>query len=59
VTVIGLSVRADQDYVDAMINAGAIELLPKENAIQDLYGAIQRAMALRNNPSSTMQEPSS
>jgi DNA-binding NarL/FixJ family response regulator len=59
ITVIGLSVRADQDYVDAMRKAGAVELLPKENATEDLYGAIQRAMALRNHPSSTMQEPSS
>jgi DNA-binding NarL/FixJ family response regulator len=59
ITVIGLSVRADQDYVNAMRNAGAAELLRKENATEDLFGAIQRAMALRNNPSSTMQEPSS
>ena len=57
ITVIGLSVRADQDYVNAMRNAGAAELLRKENATEDLYGAIQRAMALRNNPSPTMQEP--
>jgi DNA-binding NarL/FixJ family response regulator len=50
VIVIGLSVRADQDYVEAMMNAGAVELLPKETATEDLYGAIQRAMGLRNNP---------
>jgi DNA-binding NarL/FixJ family response regulator len=57
--VIGLSVRVDQDYVDAMRNAGAMELLPKENATKDLYGAIQRAMARRNHPLSIMEEPSS
>jgi DNA-binding NarL/FixJ family response regulator len=56
ITVIGLSVRADQDYVDAMRNAGAGELLPKENATQDSYGAIQRAMALRDNPLSITNE---
>jgi DNA-binding NarL/FixJ family response regulator len=50
ITVIGLSVRVDQDYVDAMRNAGAMELLPKENATKDLYGAIQRAMARRDGP---------
>ena len=50
VTVIGLSVHADRYYLDAMRGAGAVELLPKENATEDLYGAIQRAMGLRNNP---------
>ena len=50
ITVIGLSVHADRYYLDAMRNAGAVELLPKENATEDLYGAIQRAMGLRNNP---------
>jgi DNA-binding NarL/FixJ family response regulator len=56
ITVIGLSARADQDYVDAMRNAGAGELLPKENATQDSYGAIQRAMPLRDNPLSITNE---
>jgi hypothetical protein len=56
--VIGLSVRADQDYVEAMRNAGAVELIPKENATKDLYGAIQRAMALRDNPPSVTNESS-
>ena len=50
ITVIGLSVRADRDYVQAMTNAGATELLSKENVTEDLYAAIQRAMALRNHP---------
>jgi DNA-binding NarL/FixJ family response regulator len=50
ITVIGLSVRVDRDYVDAMRNAGAAELLPKENATEDLYGAIQRAMARGKHP---------
>ena len=49
ITVIGLSVRADQDYVDAMRKAGAAELLSKESVTEDLYATIQRAMALRDN----------
>jgi DNA-binding NarL/FixJ family response regulator len=44
IAVIGLSVHADGDYVDAMLNAGAITLLPKEKAIEDLYAAIERAV---------------
>jgi DNA-binding NarL/FixJ family response regulator len=47
VTVIGLSVHADRYHVEAMIHAGAAELIPKENATEDLYSAIQRAMARR------------
>jgi DNA-binding NarL/FixJ family response regulator len=50
ITVIGLSVRADRDYVESVTKAGAAELLSKENATEDLYSAIQRAMALRNHP---------
>jgi DNA-binding NarL/FixJ family response regulator len=50
ITVIGLSVHADPYYVDAMRKAGAAELLPKENATEDLYGAIQRAVAPRKPP---------
>lgn len=50
ITVIGLSVRADPYYVNAMRNAGAAELLAKENATEDLYDAIQRAVASRKPP---------
>jgi DNA-binding NarL/FixJ family response regulator len=53
VKVIGLSVHSDQYHKDAMIDAGATELLPKENATHDLYGAIQRAVAPRHNPSAS------
>jgi len=49
ITVIGLSVHADRYYQDAMRDAGAVELLPKENATEDLYGAIQRAMAWKTS----------
>ena len=43
-TVIGLSVHTDRDYVDAMLNAGAVALLSKEKATEDLYAAIERAI---------------
>ena len=44
ITVIGLSVHADGYYVDAMLNAGAIALLPKEKATENLYTTIERAI---------------
>ena len=53
VKVIGLSVHSDQYHKEAMIDAGATELLPKENASHDLYGAIQRAVAQRPHPSAS------
>jgi DNA-binding NarL/FixJ family response regulator len=47
-TVIGLSVHAEGYYLDAMLNAGAAELLPKEKASDHLYAAIERATAGTN-----------
>ena len=44
IKVIGLSVHTDADFVDAMLNAGAVALLSKEKATQDLYGAIEGAI---------------
>ena len=46
ITVIGLSVHAEGDFVDAMLEAGAVALLPKEKAGVDLYTAIERAIGL-------------
>ena len=46
--VIGLSAEAKHYDVYAMQNAGAFEVLTKEQAMQDLYGAIQRAVAAFN-----------
>src|SRR5689334_24899492 len=43
-TVIGLSVHTDRDYVDAMFDAGAVALLSKEKATEDLYAVIERAI---------------
>jgi DNA-binding NarL/FixJ family response regulator len=43
-TVIGLSVHTDRDYVEAMLDAGAMALLSKEKATEDLYAVIERAI---------------
>ena len=45
ITVIGLSVHTDGDFVDAMLNAGAVALVSKEKATEDLYGAIEGAIS--------------
>jgi DNA-binding NarL/FixJ family response regulator len=47
VFVIGLSVDADGHSVEAMRRAGAVTVVPKERAADDLYDAIHRAVALR------------
>jgi DNA-binding NarL/FixJ family response regulator len=43
--VVGLSVNAPTYHVDAMLKAGAFEVLTKEKAVDELYSAIQRATA--------------
>ena len=43
--VIGLSVDLKEYQVYAMQKAGASEVLSKENAVYELYGAIQRVVA--------------
>jgi DNA-binding NarL/FixJ family response regulator len=43
--VVGLSVNAQSYHVDAMLKAGAFEVLTKEKAVDELYSAIQRATA--------------
>src|SRR6478735_3075253 len=45
VVVIGLSAKAKHYDVYAMQKAGAFEVLTKEQAVQELYAAIQRAVA--------------
>jgi DNA-binding NarL/FixJ family response regulator len=45
IAVVGLSVNAPTYQVDAMLKAGAFEVLTKEKAVDDLYSAIQRATA--------------
>jgi DNA-binding NarL/FixJ family response regulator len=45
VAVLGLSVDLKDYQIYAMQKAGAFEVLKKDNAVADLYGAIQRAVA--------------
>jgi DNA-binding NarL/FixJ family response regulator len=45
IAVVGLSVNAPSFHVDAMLKAGAFEVLTKEKAVDELYSAIQRAIA--------------
>jgi DNA-binding NarL/FixJ family response regulator len=41
--IVGLSLYAKSYEVNAMLEAGASEVIHKERAMEDLYGAIQRA----------------
>ena len=45
IAVVGLSVNAPSVHVDAMLKAGAFEVLTKDKAVDELYSAIQRAIA--------------
>jgi DNA-binding NarL/FixJ family response regulator len=45
IAVLGLSVNVPSYHVDAMLKAGAFEVLTKEKAVDELYVAIQRATA--------------
>ncbi len=45
IAVVGLSVNAPSFHVDAMLKAGASEVVTKEKAVDELYNAIQRAIA--------------
>jgi DNA-binding NarL/FixJ family response regulator len=62
--VVGLSVNAPSYHVDAMLKAGAFEVLTKEKAVDELYSAIQRATAaiqpiliLQESPPAMVQSP--
>jgi DNA-binding NarL/FixJ family response regulator len=50
VTVIGLSVNAGDENQQAMLKAGAMMLLTKEAAVEQLYGAIQEVMKKSQPP---------
>jgi DNA-binding NarL/FixJ family response regulator len=45
IAVLGLSVHGEGDSIDAMLRAGAVAVVSKERAIEDLYNAIQRTIA--------------
>ena len=51
IVVLGLSVNGESYLTNAMLRAGAIAVVPKERATEDLYDAIQRAIALPIDPS--------
>jgi DNA-binding NarL/FixJ family response regulator len=46
IAVLGLSVHGEGHSIDAMLRAGAVAVVSKERVIEDLYDAIQRAIAL-------------
>ena len=45
IAVLGLSVNAPSYHVDAMLKAGAFDVITKEKAVDELYSGIQRAIA--------------
>lgn len=45
IAVIGLSVQLEKHQVEAMRQAGAFDVLRKDNAVTELYSAVQRAIA--------------
>ena len=45
IAVVGLSVDTEGHSVQSMLNAGAVAVVPKERAAEDLYSAIHRAIA--------------
>jgi len=45
IAVVGLSVNTQGYNLDAMLKAGAFETVSKENAFEELYGTLQRAVA--------------
>ena len=58
IAVLGLSVNAPSYQVDAMLKAGAAEVVTKEKAVDDLYSAIQRAIAAIQPILILQEEPS-
>jgi len=55
--IIGLSVNASQQVVDAMKEAGALTLLTKESAAELLYQTIARTARRPSSPFEDSQEP--
>jgi DNA-binding NarL/FixJ family response regulator len=45
IPILGLSVAGHGNQVEAMLKAGAITVLTKEKAVDELYDAIKRAAA--------------
>jgi DNA-binding NarL/FixJ family response regulator len=53
VLVLGFSAELKDYEVNAMLQAGAFEVLRKEETMNNLYPAIQRALAIKPNPPDT------
>jgi DNA-binding NarL/FixJ family response regulator len=45
IAVLGLTITPHSYHVDAMLKAGAFEVVSKDNAVHEVYSAIQRAVA--------------
>jgi DNA-binding NarL/FixJ family response regulator len=45
IAVVGLSIHTQGYMLDAMLKAGAVEILSKEKSVDEVYTAIQRAAA--------------
>jgi len=58
IAVVGLSAHAKSYEVNAMLEAGAFQVITKDNAAHDLYEAIQRAAVAVQPGSADEQSPS-
>ncbi len=54
--IVGLSVNADRENREAMIEAGAATLLTKESPVEELYQAIHLGVCLSNLPLAILME---
>ena len=45
IAIVGFSVHTDRYVIDAMLRAGAVEYVSKGKAAEELYAAVQRAVA--------------
>jgi DNA-binding NarL/FixJ family response regulator len=52
IAVVGLSLNTDGHHVETMVKAGAVEVVTKEKAVDDLYASIRRAV-VRDIPSAS------
>lgn len=55
-SIIGLSVNANTENQEAIKRAGAVQLLPKEAAVEELYDAICKAVMNRETSESPLTE---
>ena len=58
IAVVGLSIFDDKYLTNVMLKAGALEVVSKERATEELYGAIKRAVALTPPDPTSKVDPS-